>query len=209
MTDVPIKILLVDDDADYAELIRSWVKEIRRERFELDWQPSYATALTALGQQPYDVCLFDYQLGEHTGLELLQEAAARGCRVPVILLTSQAELLIDLQAMNSGAVDFLIKGAVNARVLDRSLRYAQARHQAALERERLIVEVQQALDQVKTLTGLLPMCAWCKKIRNDAGYWSELEAYVREHSNLDFTHATCPACAAAARESASAQPATP
>jgi PAS domain S-box-containing protein len=62
------------------------------------------------------------------------------------------------------------------------------------ERERLVHDLQQALDKAKTLRGLLPMCAWCKKIRNDKGYWQKVETYVQEHSGASFTHGICPEC---------------
>jgi len=67
------------------------------------------------------------------------------------------------------------------------------------ERERLIAELQDALAKVKTLKGLLPICAWCKKIRDDQGYWQQIEAYVRDHSEADFSHGICPLCAQKAR----------
>jgi len=52
-----------------------------------------------------------------------------------------------------------------------------------------------ALDRVKTLKGMLPICAWCKKIRDDQGYWTQVEAYVSTHSSAEFTHSICPSCA--------------
>ncbi len=65
------------------------------------------------------------------------------------------------------------------------------------ERERLIVELQEALSQVKQLSGLLPICANCKKIRDDGGYWQDVAVYVRDHSEAEFTHGICPDCAKA------------
>ena len=64
-----------------------------------------------------------------------------------------------------------------------------------LAREELIVNLQKALADVKTLSGMLPICAWCKKIRNDEGYWQQIEAYIRTHSEVDFTHGICNDCA--------------
>jgi hypothetical protein len=69
------------------------------------------------------------------------------------------------------------------------------RKQAEEERERLILELREALSQVKTLSGLLPICASCKKIRNDEGYWEQMEIYIRDHSEADFSHGICPECA--------------
>ncbi len=62
------------------------------------------------------------------------------------------------------------------------------------EREKLIHELQEALDKVKTLSGLLPICSSCKKIRDDNGYWNQIEVYIRDHSEADFSHSICPVC---------------
>lgn len=66
--------------------------------------------------------------------------------------------------------------------------------QAEKEKETLIEDLQNALDEVKTLSGLLPMCATCKGIRDDSGYWNRLEEYLEKHSDAQFTHGICPAC---------------
>jgi hypothetical protein len=62
------------------------------------------------------------------------------------------------------------------------------------ERERLILELQEALSKVKQLSGLLPICASCKQIRDDKGYWTQVEVYMSEHTEIDFTHTVCPEC---------------
>lgn len=69
------------------------------------------------------------------------------------------------------------------------------RKQAEKEREELVASLQDALASVKTLRGMLPICASCKKIRNDEGYWERIETYIREHSDASFTHGICPDCA--------------
>ena len=74
------------------------------------------------------------------------------------------------------------------------MREITERKKTEAERERLIAKLQTALAQVKTLTGLLPVCAWCKKIRDDGGYWQEVEAYVTIHSNAQVTSSLCPDC---------------
>jgi len=62
------------------------------------------------------------------------------------------------------------------------------------EREKLIDELQEALANIKTLRGLLPICSYCKKIRDDKGYWNQIESYIRDHSGAEFTHGMCPEC---------------
>jgi len=68
------------------------------------------------------------------------------------------------------------------------------RQRAREERERLIAELQDALANVKTLSGLMPICAWCKKIRDDQGYWTQLESYLSHHTEAEFSHGMCPDC---------------
>lgn len=63
------------------------------------------------------------------------------------------------------------------------------------EREELITELREAFSQIKTLSGFIPICANCKKIRDDSGYWNQLEAYIQEHSDAELSHGICPACA--------------
>jgi PAS domain S-box-containing protein len=69
------------------------------------------------------------------------------------------------------------------------------RKRAEEEREELILELEDALAQVKTLRGLLPICTNCKKIRDDRGYWNQIEVYIRDHSEAEFSHSICPECA--------------
>lgn len=69
------------------------------------------------------------------------------------------------------------------------------RLQVEKDKERLIHELREALENVRRLRGLLPICAYCKKIRDDKGYWNQLEAYLSEHSEVSFTHGICPDCA--------------
>jgi len=80
---------------------------------------------------------------------------------------------------------------VSASVVGRDI---TQRKQAETERLKLIQELTDALARVKTLRGLLPICASCKKIRNDGGYWEQVETYIKNHSNAEFTHGICPDC---------------
>lgn len=74
--------------------------------------------------------------------------------------------------------------------------YVAMRRKAEEEREKVIEKLQQALAKVKTLSGLLPICASCSKIRDDKGYWNQIECYIRDHSEAEFSHSICPECSA-------------
>ncbi|MBN2706323.1 MAG: PAS domain-containing protein [Deltaproteobacteria bacterium] len=71
---------------------------------------------------------------------------------------------------------------------------SSARKAAAEEREKLIAELEKALEQVKTLAGIVPICMYCKKIRDDQGYWNQLEKFISDHSEAEFSHGICPDC---------------
>jgi PAS domain S-box-containing protein len=105
------------------------------------------------------------------------------CEV-VLLKTEEVPLSVLIEAMVSED-----RRECRAAVLD-----ITARHEAETERERLIQELQLALSRVKALSGLLPICARCKKIRDDQGYWKQVETYIRSHSEATFTHSICPEC---------------
>ena len=82
------------------------------------------------------------------------------------------------------------KPAVAGSILD-----ITARKQVEEQREELIEALQKALSEVKTLRGFLPICSYCKKIRDDKGYWSQIESYIHKHSDAEFSHGICPECA--------------
>mgnify|MGYP001482034254 CR=1 FL=1 len=189
-----IRVLLVDDDEDDYFITKELLQDCEGIRFQLDWLDSYDDGLIAIPRNEYDVYLIDYFLGDGNGLDLMRESIEMGCDHPIIILTGLGGRDIDLNAMHNGAADYLVKGQIDAPLLERSIRYAIERRRAQKERERLIAELQEALSRIKTLSGLLPICSSCKKIRDDSGYWSQVEVYLRDHTDADFTHGLCPAC---------------
>ena len=76
-----------------------------------------------------------------------------------------------------------------------TLRDITERKKAEEERKRMILQLQNALEKVKTLSGLLPICSFCKKIRDDNGYWRQIETYIEAHSEAEFSHGMCQECA--------------
>src|SRR5580704_1394656 len=128
-----LRVLIADDDEDDYIIARDLLMRIERPRFQLDWTPSYEGALQAIEQNQHDVYLFDYHLGHADGLSLLREALARGCKAPIILLTGNDNWETDVEAMKAGAADYLVKGHLDARLLERSIRYALERTRAQAE----------------------------------------------------------------------------
>jgi signal transduction histidine kinase len=130
-----IRVLLVEDDEDDYILTRYLLSSIGEGSFDLDWVKYYDVALEKLSEEDYDICLFDYWLGSHSGLELLKAVRAIGNTVPVILLTGQGDKEVDVEAMKAGAADYLVKGQIDALLLERSIRYSL--EQKRIEEERI------------------------------------------------------------------------
>jgi two-component system cell cycle sensor histidine kinase/response regulator CckA len=131
MDNSSIRVLLVDDDEDDYILTRDLLIEIEQGTFDLEWAGTYEAALEAMEQDRHDVYLLDYHLGERNGLELLREALGNGHRTPMILLTGQEDREVDVEAMKAGASDYLVKGQIDAPLLERSIRYALERARAS------------------------------------------------------------------------------
>ena len=120
----PVRVLLVEDDEDDHLLISELVSLVRVSRFDLEWVDDYEAALAAVRDRRHDICLLDYRLGARNGLDFLREITNDGCTIPVILLTGQGDYAIDMEAMQLGAADYLVKGQIDSTLLERSIRYA-------------------------------------------------------------------------------------
>src|SRR5512140_3433411 len=102
MAEAPIRVLLVDDDEDEFLITRDLFSEMGR-AYTLEWVRSYDEALAEMRRDCRDAYLVDYHLGARTGVELLREAKALGCRSPILILTGAGDRAVDLEAMQAGA----------------------------------------------------------------------------------------------------------
>lgn len=133
MTTAPssrIRVLLIEDEESDYLMIQALLGQIQGEGVELEWANTFDEGLRVLGEGRHDVCLLDYFLGERTGLELLRQARSLAIRTPIVLLTGKGNRELDLEAMRSGAVDYLEKATRIPELVERSLRYAVERHRA-------------------------------------------------------------------------------
>lgn len=122
-----VKILVVDDDEDDFIITSSYIKDIPGKSFQVDWCPKYTDALKHMKDCNYDLYFVDYRLGAKSGVELLKEAIQAGCQEPIILLTGKGNYEVDIEAIQQGAVDYLIKSDLGVEKLERSVRYALER----------------------------------------------------------------------------------
>jgi diguanylate cyclase (GGDEF)-like protein len=121
---MPRSILLIDDDRLQHRITQAHFGAFQAEKFSLECVGTYEDGLEKLAAGGFAACLLDYQLGARDGLELIREAVARGCRTPIVFLTAETADRIDIAAMHAGALDYLVKGEITPRMLERSLRYA-------------------------------------------------------------------------------------
>lgn len=113
---------------------------------------------------------------------------------PIVFLTSYFDQATLERAKASEPYGYLVK-PFDPQALRATIEMALFKHGAEQERQKLLRETQAALARVDTLSGLLPICCGCKMIRDEAGSWSEVEAYVQKHSAATFSHGYCPECA--------------
>ncbi len=115
---------MIDDDRLQFRLTQTDFTKFQGELYELEWASTYEDGLAKILGGGYQACLLDYQLGSKDGLQLIREAIAAGCRTPIVFLTADSSPQVDIEAMNAGALDYLVKGEITPRSLERSLRYA-------------------------------------------------------------------------------------
>jgi PAS domain S-box-containing protein len=127
MNNKVIKVLLVDDDEDDYFLTREYFQELVNWKFDIKWCSTFRDAKQHIKDNKYDLYLFDYLLGESTGIDLIELACQFECEEPIILLTGKGDTKIAVEALRLGAADYLIKSELDAEKLERSIRYALER----------------------------------------------------------------------------------
>ncbi|MGE5343584.1 MAG: response regulator [Candidatus Omnitrophota bacterium] len=199
MTKKELNVLLIEDDPDDVLLIKTMVSELRNRHsansvirvipFETIQQ-----GIDYLKSNRVDTLLLDLSLPDSQGFDTIQRIFEHEKDTPIIILTGISDDQIAERALQYGVQDYLVKGQINSFLLERSIKYAIERFNNLREKEKLITELKEALTKINTLSGLLPMCSNCKKIRNDNGYWEQVEAYIEKHSHAEFSHGICPEC---------------
>ena len=155
--------------------------------------------MTAITESQFDIVMADYNLPEFDGLEALEIAKQKCPDLPFIITSGVLGEELAIETLKKGATDYVLKNRLERLIpsIERALKEAsEKRHRKKLEKEKdeLIEKLQKTINHVKKLSGLLPICAGCKKIRDDKGYWEQVEVYICNHSEATFTHGLCPGC---------------
>lgn len=190
MTQNPIRAVVAEDDVFVAELL---LRDLERAGVQVLARVSDGqAALEATEKWKPDVVILDVQMPRLDGIAAAA-AIQEQCPTPVVVLTVHAEPEFATRAARAGVGAYLVKPATPDALL-RSIAIARARFQDLQELRRINGELTVALETVRVLKGLLPICGWCKNIRNTDGSWERLETYVQKHSEAEFSHSICPTC---------------
>ncbi len=186
------KILIIDDHPATRKLL----EDILGKEYQVRLAGNGQEALDMLRADPsMDLILLDIIMPGMNGYEVCQRIKEdeRTREIPVVFLTVMEEEQDEARGFMAGVTDYIVKPISRLRLL------ARVRNQLALsQKQRELAqknfELKTALDEIKTLRGILPICSFCKQIRNDHGAWQRLEEYIQTHSEAEFSHSVCPQC---------------
>ncbi len=192
-----IKILLVEDDYLVADLIKRTITELGYNIIDRALNGEEAVSKVELLRP--DIVMMDIEMPVMNGIEatrIIQEQ----CPTPVIILTAFETSKLINEASEAGISAYLVK-PIKKYLIERSIVIAMARHKDIMKVRRLNrvlnnrnKEIEKALAEIETLRGIIPICASCKSIRDDKGYWQNVEKYISAHTSAEFSHGICPEC---------------
>jgi len=197
-----MRILIVEDDVTSRMMLRSVLAKWGYDVLEaVDGETAWEILS---GPDAPKLVILDWIMPGIDGLELVQRVRSRSSvsestgtdttGLPYIMMLTSKDRKDDVIAcLDAGADDYLTKpfdpGELKARV-GVGRRMVEMRDGLALK----VKELKEALNHIHTLQGILPICSFCKKIRDDTGYWNQVEAYISLHSEIQFSHGVCPEC---------------
>lgn len=185
-------VLIVDDVPENIQVLAG---VLSNEYCEIAAATSGEQSLKLIRKSCPDLILLDIMMPGMDGFEVCRKLKdiPETKNIPVIFLTAMTEIDHIVKGFELGAVDYVTKPFNSAEMLSRVRTHLKLKKAMDAEKE-LIANLKEALAQVKQLSGIIPICSNCKNIRNDDGYWQQVEKYINEHSGAMFTHGICPDC---------------
>lgn len=186
-------ILIIDDNPDNLRLLSSILQD---HGYRARAANNGKRALATIEKEQPGLILLDIMMPEMDGYEVCKKLKENKSTVniPVIFTSALYETVDKVKAFSIGAVDYITKPFNSEEILARINTHLSLRAlQVKLEENNR--ELQEAIEENKLLRGFLPICACCKKIRNDKGYWEQIESYISEHTSAKFSHGYCNECA--------------
>lgn len=185
------RLVLAEDDFYVSKMIRAILEERGYEVVGDAVDGAEAVKLTT--RLKPDAVLMDLSMPVLDGLDATRRIQVE-CPTPVVILTAYDEHDLVLKACEAGAGAYLIKPP-NPSEVDRAIMISRSRFDDLQRLRTLNAQLREAQENIRTLSGLLPICSACHKVRDDAGYWEDIAVFVREHTNAEFSHGLCPDCA--------------
>lgn len=189
----PLTVLVADDDAASRLVV---VAMLRKAGYEVVEAADGAEAWSRLQQEdPPELAVMDWMMPGLDGPEICRRARQLPTDTPpyLILLTSRGSTGDVIEALKAGANDHVTKPADEGELVARvqvGARVVELQH-TLTDR---VARLEEALRRVQQLQGLLPICAYCKRIRDDGNYWQQVESYIASHAEVQFSHSICPDC---------------
>ncbi len=178
-------VTVVDDEPENLYLLEAMLSRVG---YQVAAFPHAELAWAAACEEPPDLGLFDVRMAGVDGYELCRrfKADERLHEIPIIFVSALSSAEDIAAGFECGGVDYITKPIREVEVLARVRTHLAVRH--------AYLELAKALTRIKTLQGIIPICANCKKVRDDEGFWHQVEAYVRERTLAEFSHGICPEC---------------
>ncbi len=202
-----MNILIVDDIAENIQVLGNILE---KHDYALSFALDGLQCIKMVEQNDYDLILLDVMMPHIDGFEVCRRIKQMPVKkeIPIIFLTAKSEKYDIVRGLDAGAVDYVTKPFNTKELMARVRTHIKLK--AAMDNiVELNIELKQknetlhqkneelkaASKTIKTLTRLIPICANCKKVRDDDGYWEEVEVYIKEQVNISFSHGICPDCA--------------
>ncbi len=185
-----INILIAEDDYLVCEQIK---RTLRDSRYTIIGEASNGEeAVKMVIELKPDLVLMDIKMPKVDGLEASRQLSEQH-PLPIVILTAYESAELVKQASEVGVGAFLNKPP-RLTEIENAITIAIARHQDLMEMRRLNLDLKKALDEIKTLRGIIPICSKCKKIRDEDGGWIPVELYIEDHSEAGCSHGLCGPC---------------
>ena len=184
-------ILIADDTPEHLTVLRQMLAE---QNYMVRPALNGEIAIKAANESPPDLILLDIRMPGMDGYEVCQQLKSeeKTRKIPVIFISALNELDDKVKAFSLGGVDYITKPFQTEEVLARIKTHLKLRNlQKKLEDKN--AQLQNALEEIKTLQGIIPICANCKKVRDDENYWNEVEGYLKK-LDIMLSHSVCPDC---------------
>jgi DNA-binding response OmpR family regulator len=187
-----MKILIVDDEPINSKIAQKFLEKEYSDTVILN---DSTLVMEKMGEVDFDLVLLDIRMPEKDGFEVCEEIRnTAGLEdIPIIFITTESDIESITKGFESGGNDYLLKPFKPKELMARVKTHLKLK-QAMDDMKLMNIKLHNALDEVKQLSGLLPICSHCKNIRDDKGYWQKVEFYIANRTDTEFSHGICPDC---------------